>query len=122
VLKKIRVIAGEAGSFRLQIARVKNTADLRKAKAKIVHKGRRITVQGQPEDGDAPFLIETFKVNIPIKKGQYLAVRAKKLSILRCTSGGPEILLFQPRLRVGGPFRKTDDTSGCVMLLTGIMK
>ena len=121
VIKKIRLIAGEAGSFRLQIAKVKPGDDLRKAKAKIVRNGPVITVKGQP-DGDAPYLIETFKVHVPVKKGQFLAVRAKTLSMLRCNSGGPEILQFQPRLPVGGSFRRTDATSGCNMLLQAILK
>ncbi len=118
VIKKIKLIAAAPGSFRLQIAKIKPGT----LKAKIIRNGPKISYQGQP-DPIEPYVIETFDVNIPIKKGQSLAVRTKKLSALRCSSGGRATLVFyNDPLPVGGKFRKATDTEGCFMLIRAIMK
>lgn len=117
VIKKIKLIASTAGSFRLQIAKIKPGT----MKAKIVRNGPRINYLGQP-DPNAPYLIETFKVNIPIRKGQSLAVKTKRLRAMRCNSGGAATLTFQKPLKVGGKFRQTSGTEGCFMLIRAILK
>ena len=117
VIKKIKLIASAPGSFRLQIAKIKPGT----TKAKIVRNGPKINYKGQP-DPDAPYVIETFKVNIPIKKGQSLAVKTRKLRAMRCNSGGGATLTYQKPLKVGGKFKQTSGTDGCFMLIRGILK
>jgi hypothetical protein len=122
-IKKIRLIAGGPGSFRLQLAQVKKPAngDLRNARARITRSGRLINYQGQP-DANEPYVIESFKLNLKVKKGEHLALKARRMRAVRCTSGGPETLLFQPSLKVGGPFKKAGDNSGCNLLIQAILK
>jgi len=42
--------------------------------------------------------------------------------MLRCSSGGPNQLLFQPALGVNGPFETATDTDGCWLLLEAVIK
>jgi hypothetical protein len=118
-IKRIRLIAGEAGSFRLQIAKVRRGTQ----QARIVRNGPSISYQGQQlsEDADT-YKIESFKVHVPVKKGEYLAIKSRSTSMLRCSSGGPNQLLFQPPLALGSPFQSADDTDGCWLLLEAVIK
>jgi hypothetical protein len=114
-IKKIRIIAGEQGSFRLQLARAKAEQE----KARVTYTGPRLSYDGQP-DGNEPYAIESFKVNVHVEKGDHLGILSRKTSMLRCSSGGANQLLFQPPLSVGGPFQTADATDGCWLLLEAV--
>ena len=114
-IDKIRIIAGEAHKFRLQIARAKANTE----QAKVKYTGPKLQADGQP-DGLEPYEIETFNVDVPVKKGDHLGILSRKTSMLRCSSGGPNILLFSPPLSVGGPFQTADATDGCWLLLEAV--
>jgi hypothetical protein len=115
-IKQIKLIAGGAGSFRLQIAK----ANAVQQTAKVVEQGPTIHYQGQPNNNALHYEVETFNVNVPVKKGEYLATKSKKTSMVRCSSGGPNQLLFQPALSVGGPFEQATDHDGCWLLLQAV--
>jgi hypothetical protein len=114
---KIRLIAGAPGSFRLQIVRAHETPGGFVAKA--VRNGPRIEYQGQP-DPNEPYKVEVFNVNVHVNKGDRLAIKAKKTSTLRCSSGGPNTLQFAPPLVVGEGFKDEFDTDGCWMLIEAV--
>jgi hypothetical protein len=42
--------------------------------------------------------------------------------MLRCSSGGPNQLLFQPALPLSGPFETATDTDGCWLLLEATIR
>ena len=116
-LKSIRLIAQVPGSLRLQIVKVRPDNS-----AKVVRQGPTINYAGQPAgDGDT-YRIETFRVGIPIKKGEGLAIKTSNNSLVRCSSGGDNSLLYQPPLAPGAGFRATDADDGCWLLLEGIGK
>jgi hypothetical protein len=75
-----------------------------------------IECEGQ-SDPNPPYEVETFNVDVPVEKGQDLAIKARRTSMLRCSSGGPNQLLFQPARRSGGPFAGVDGTDGCRLVL-----
>jgi hypothetical protein len=110
-ISKIRLIAGEAGHFKLQFVTVKN------GKWTAVKGGPTITYSGQPATAGSNVVIESFNVNIAIKKGWHLAAKASSLSILSCNSGSPNVYQFQPGLVVGDSARTPDDHDGCFLLL-----
>jgi hypothetical protein len=119
-ITKIRLIAGESGAFRLQIVRAhKNAAGNWVGKA--VRNGPTIHYGGQP-DPDEPYRVEVFTVSVPVKQGDRLAIRARKTSTLRCSSGGDNTLLFTPPLAVGQSFRRATDDDGCWMLLEAVVR
>jgi hypothetical protein len=118
-LRRIRLIAQVPGTFRLQI--VKITPD---GEGKAIRNGRIVNYQGQPENADPedPYVIESFKVKMPIKKGQRLGIRTSNNSLVRCSSGGPNSLLWQPPLVPGALFSTPDADDGCWLLLEAIGK
>jgi len=119
-IKRIKLIAGEAGSFKLQLARVGAASQ----QAKIVRNGPTIDYEGQPQIEEDPetYRVESFRVNLKVGKGERLAIRSKATSTLRCSSGGPNQLIFQPPLSLGNPFTTASDTDGCWLLLEAVIR
>jgi hypothetical protein len=115
VIKKVKLIAGGPGHFKLQIAEAKPGKD----KGRVVRNGPRIDYNGTGLNGPT-YHVESFPVHVPVEKGQYLAISAKKTSMLRCSSGGPNQFLFTPALSPGGPFQTLSYTDGCWLLLEAV--
>ncbi len=115
-LKKLKLIAGEAGSFKLQI--VKTTFD---GHTKVKRNGPKINYQGQDQvnwDND-DYKVEKFKTYVKVKAGERLAIKTASTSTLRCSSGGDNTLQHNPPLKKKDGKRIYDDTDGCWMLLEG---
>jgi hypothetical protein len=113
-ISSVSLIACAAGSFVLQIAQANAT----KKTAKVITSGPVIDYLGDPQkcDGDT-YQIENFPVNVPVKKGDYLAVDAQKVGFVRCSGGGDNMLLFHLPLADGVTARKSNGEDGCFMLL-----
>lgn len=121
-IKKIRLIAGGPGSFKLQIAKVKRSTLFGTNEAKVVYNGPRISYQGQTEanfENDS-YRVETFDVNVPVKKGQQLALKGNITSMVRCSSGGDNTLIYTPPL--GSTFRPATETDGCWILMEAVIR
>lgn len=118
-IKQVRLVAGGPGSFQLQIAQVKRSTLFGTNEAKVVRNGPVIHYTGQTEANfeEGVFKVESFKVSVPVRKGQYLAIKAKSTSALYCAGGGNDILTYQPSLMAGGSFRPATSTDGCDLLL-----
>jgi hypothetical protein len=123
-IKRIRVIAGGPGSFRLQVAKVKRSTLNGTNEAKLVANGPKISYQGQSDAGwdSDTYRVESFKVNVPVKKGQQLALRGNYTSMVRCSSGGPNTLIYQPPLLKGAGFTPASDTDGCWLLMEAVIR
>lgn len=118
-LRKLKLIAGESGKFKLQI--VKTTFD---GHTKVKRNGPKINYEGQEQanwDND-DYKVEKFKTHVKIKSGERLAIKTDKTSTLRCSSGGPNTLQHNPPLKKSDGKRIYDDTDGCWMLLEGKVK
>ena len=118
-LKSIELIAGEAGSFKLQIVKTRNDGS-----SKLVETGPKISYDGQTQENydSGEYNVEKFKVGIEIPKHARLAIKTKETSTLRCSSGGPNTLLHAPPLTAGAGFLAPDSDDGCWMLLEGHVK
>jgi hypothetical protein len=123
-IKRIRVIAGGAGSFKLQIAKVQRATQGTTHKAKVFYTGPTLSYTGQTEANyeSGSYKVESFPVNVPVKKGQQLALRGNITSMVRCSSGGNNTLLYTPPLLSGSPFRAASDTDGCWILMEAVIK
>jgi hypothetical protein len=121
-IKKIRLIAGGPGSFKLQIAKVKRSTLFGTNEAKVVANGPRISYQGQTEANDesGSYRVETFHVSVPVKKGQQLALKGNITSMIRCSSGGDNTLIYTPPL--GSSFRPATNTDGCWILMEAVIR
>jgi hypothetical protein len=118
-IRQIRLIAQVKGSFRLLIVKVQKSGD--KYKAKVIVRGPTIKYKGQP-DPNEPYKVETFNVHLAVHKGERLAINTNKTSLLRCSSGGDNTLLYKPPLLLGQAFRKNTDDDGCWMLIEAVAK
>jgi hypothetical protein len=123
-IKKIRLIAGGPGSFKLQIAKVKRSTLFGTNEAKVVYNGPRISYQGQTELNfeDDSYRVESFNVNVPVKKGQQLALKGDITSMVRCSSGGDNTLIYTPPLTIGSVFRPATSTDGCWILMEAVIR
>ena len=121
-LKRVRVIAGGPGSFKLQLVKSKNVGGVWKSRVKAV--GPKITYTGQSaENWDMDnYKVESFRVNVPIKKGWRLAMKSRKTSVIRCSSGGDNTLLHTPPLARRAPFTPATGDDGCWTLIEGVIK
>lgn len=124
-IKEIRLIAGGPGNFRLQLAEVRHSP-FGPDRARVVNDGRRIFYKGQTEanfESDR-YRVESFRTNLPIRKGQQLAVRGSIASLVRCSSGGDNTLVYSPYLDAEptGPFLQPAYTDGCWLLMEAVIK
>ena len=121
-LKRVRVISGGAGSFQLQLVKAREVGGVWQARVKA--EGPQITLTGQDQanwDTDN-YKVESFKVNMPIKKGWRLSMKSNTTSAVRCSSGGDNTLLFQPPLTSGSGFQAATSDDGCWTLIEGVIK
>lgn len=120
---KVRAQGPMTATFR--IVAVRNaSADHRSAQAKTIVVGPTVQVMGPTQDqidaGISP--IETFKVNLKVKKGQAIAIDTTSNTAEYCADGTPGQLLFSPRLKLGQPFRTNDGVDGCLMLIQAVLR
>jgi len=117
-IDKLKLVALHKGKFKFELGDVKNLNGAN-GKGKIVAHGPRVEY-GSSISGPG-YKIQTFDVNVPVHKGDYLAIKSRKTSLLKCQSGSTEQLLFQPTLPVGGPFESNlGHRSNCTLLLQAV--
>ena len=117
-LKRIKLIAGAPGSFKLQLVKVKDP----ERSATVVTNGPKIRYEGQDDPNADRYDVESFKVDVPVHKGEQLAIATRKTSTLRCSSGGPNTLMYNPVLQVGNAAQGFFHADGCWLLIEGIVK
>jgi hypothetical protein len=110
-IRHVKLVSCEKGKFRLQLARA--YPDSRKAR--IVFNGPEISYAGQHPCGGSSgehYIVQSFRVNFRVAKGDYIAIRAASTGTLSC-SGGDGFLLYAPPLPVGGPLKKAKSGASC---------
>lgn len=124
-IKKIRLIAGGPGVFRLQIAKLKRSTLFGSNEAKVLRGGPKIAYQGQTEANweSGSYRVESFDVNVPVKKGEQLAMYTKgSTSMVRCSSGGDNTLIYLNGKYAQQPFSPATDTDGCWVLMEAVIR
>ena len=118
-IEKIRLIAGGPGSFRLMAVKHINGTD-----AKVTRRGQKISYLGQVESAEeeGDYRVESFNVDMQVKKGMQLAIRGNITSMIRCSSGGDNTLIYSPPLFLGGSFTPATSTDGCWLLMEAVIK
>jgi hypothetical protein len=118
-IKKIRLIAGGSGSFRLMAVKHINGTD-----SKVTRRGQKISYLGQVESAEeeGDYRVESFDVDMQVKKGMQLAIRGNITSMIRCSSGGDNTLIYSPPLFLGGSFTPASSTDGCWLLMEAVIK
>jgi hypothetical protein len=114
MISKIRLVAcAPGGSFVLQTVRVRPSPE----SARVISTGPVINYQGTKRNCtvSSHFDIEEFDVNVPVRRGDSLAVIGTQVRFLYNASSGPSIM-FDPPLAEGDTFRTTGLASGFLML------
>jgi hypothetical protein len=114
-VKHVKLVSCVKGKFRLQLAQANPST----RKAKIVANGPVITYAGQSPCGGASgdhYVVQSFRVNLRVTKGDYIAIKAASAGTLSC-SGGDGFLLYAPPLPVGGPLKKSHSGASCDLLV-----
>ena len=127
-IKALRLVARYSGSFKFELARVKHfhpgcAGSPCEGKAKIVHRGPKIHYESSRAGDD--YRIQTFRVHVHVRKGDYLGIKANRQSLYSCRREDPvfaQQLMFQPVLPVGGPVEPRDSWSDCTLLLQAVYK
>ena len=116
-INKIKLIAGKGGTFTLQIAHFNQSTH----KGSVVTTGPKITYATDPCPSSCS--VQTFTIApIQVHKGDYLAIKAGKASLLNCFSGSLHTALFTPPLVAGNPSVTETGDDGCYMLLQAVYK
>jgi hypothetical protein len=113
-LDKVKVMADDPGSFRLQLVKLRN-GFFPFAELKVKANGPRITYQGTGN-------VESFNVNVPVKEGWWLAQKARQTGALSCQAGPTNEAIVQPALALNAPFADADYYGGCTHLVQGVME
>jgi hypothetical protein len=111
---KLRLRSCSPGSFVLQMVE----AFPGTSQARALRTGPAINYKGNPLNCEGGTFIETFAVNVPVFKGEYLAVIATKVGFIYNSSGDGS-LVYNPLLADGKPLRTTTGTglgSGILLL------
>ena len=118
-LTKFKVRAGAPSDVRFELVRLKNlSSNNGSAQGKARTKSKKFHIQGH--GFDATNQIETFSVNMKVKKGDYVAILSSKTAALRCTSGSNRQLLFFPPLQPGDPFSSSDAAGNCTLMVQAV--
>lgn len=113
-LDKVKVMADDPGSFRLQMVKIKN-GFAPMAEIKVKAKGPRITYQGTGN-------VEPFDVDVPVKEGWWLAQRTRYTGALSCEPSLDNEAIVQPALGLSDPFTSANYYTGCTHLVQGVME
>jgi hypothetical protein len=105
IIARVSLRSCTPGSFVLQLAR----ANFATKQARAVRTGPAINYKGSAANCNGGNVIETFTVNIPVTVGDSLAVVATKVGFIYNASGDG-VLVYDPLLPDGGPFRTTTTT------------
>lgn len=120
---KLRVRAGAPGALTFRLAKLRNLGfDPSLGDYAGFGKGAGVgpTVQVAGRGFDETNPVEEFPAHLKVHKGDYLGIDSTSTSVLYCTGGGSNQLIFTPTL--GGSFSTSTQTEGCDLLVQAVMK
>lgn len=111
---EIKLRAQAPGALHILLVATRNvSSDHKSGQAKRVVNGPTLNPVGTGA-------IESFPVNMTVKKGEELAVNAAENNAEYCSDGTPGQLLFSPVL--GNNFSSSKGVDGCLMLVQAVVK
>lgn len=123
---KIKIRPEAAMKFRFELVQVHNlSSDEMHGKAKAIFQSHSFQVPGptptQASNGVYPTL--TIPADIPVSKGDELAITTTNNQAEYCSDGTPgQLTFFNPVLSMGNPFRTNNGVDGCLLLVQAVIK
>ena len=118
-----RVRAGAPGELTFRLAQLRNLgydASLGAFAGFGKGAGTGPTVHVEGRGFDEANAVEEFPAHLKVHKGDYLAIDSTATSVLYCTGGGSNQLIFSPVL--GRSFATSTQDEGCDLLVQAVMK
>lgn len=120
---KLRVRAGAPGQLTFRLARLQGlgfdpSVGEYAGFGKGAGTGPTVSVAGRGYDEVNP--IEEFPAHLKVRKGDYLGIDSTATSVLYCSGGGNNQMIFSPAL--GRSFTSSSQTEGCELLVQAVMK
>ena len=113
------MIADDEGRFRLQIVRAHETSS--GFVGKVVRNGPIIVYDGQP-DPNEPYDVESFRVNVPVRRGERLAINDAQDLDPPLQLGRAEHAPLPAAAHPGAGFRANSDDDGCWLLIEAVVR
>lgn len=123
MIVKFRVRAGAPGDLTFRLAQLKqlgfdpSLGDFA-GFGKGAGSGPAVHVEGR--GFDETHAVEEFPAHLKVHKGDYLAIDSTATSVLYCSGGGNNQLIFGPTL--GSAFSISTQSEGCDLLVQAVMK
>jgi hypothetical protein len=123
MIVKLRVRAGAPGDLTFRLVRLTqlgfdpSLGDFA-GFGKGVGTGPTVHVEGRGFDETNP--VEEFPARLKVRKGDHLAIDSAATSVLYCSGGGNNQLIFSPAL--GNAFSVSTQSEGCDLLVQAVMK
>jgi hypothetical protein len=115
-INKIRILNGAGGSFKVVTARKNGSGQF-----KVTHMSDKVTYATDPCDFPEECVRHAYNITpLAVATGDYIGIKTKKTSTLRCDSGGSKVALFTPPLVVGGAYTTPTDTDGCWLMVQAV--
>lgn len=124
-ITKIKVLAQGPMTMKFKLVEVRNvSSDHRTGQAKVVYAGPTLNVTGPTSDqaSNGIYPVQSFPVQIHVKKGQELAIDTSNNQAEYCSDGTPGQLTFSdPILRLGQGFRSSTGVDDCLLLVQAVV-
>lgn len=105
-ITKLRLLANSPGKLKLQLVKRAQMTE-----SMVTRNGPTIRYQGSGA-------VETFKLDVPVRKNEWLGFKARQANTLTCDPvNAGEAYIYQPALAPGDPFAAAYATEQCTALI-----
>jgi hypothetical protein len=112
VVRRLRLRSGAPGFVRVELVRLsKLDRDGGEAGAAAEKRSVKLFLHGRG--------IESFRVRLPVRKGDYLAFESASFTALRCTGDAVDDLIYEPLS--AGPLDTVSDNDSCTLLVQALV-
>ena len=125
-ITKIRIRPQGPMKMHFELVRVRHLSSNKKhGQARVIFQSHVFNVPGpsQSQLDSGTYPIRTIHADIPVSKGDELAITTKKNEAEYCSDGTPgQLTFFNPVLSIGHPFRTNTSFDGCLLLVQAVIK
>ena len=120
-IRRVRIRSGAPGLLHFKLVRLRRLdAQEETGEARAVSRGKLLRLKGRGHKAKRP--IESFRIKLKVRKGDYLALDGSAISALVCRAGVFQQLIFQPPLGPFGPWQPSTERDDCTLLVQATIR